>query len=132
MCRERAVASAAAPLACDERHHCRRSPAPTSRDRAARRLVRLAVIALQRVVSTDAVAARGTVAAAMAKLFEDAPSAETIHHWERRAGADHTGRGEITRDHHHHHKGDPTAVVEHFLHLAHTILTPAPFSPPTD
>ena len=58
-------------------------PAPTSRDRAARRLVRLAVIALQRVVSTDAVAARGTVAAAMAKLFEDAPSAETIHHWER-------------------------------------------------
>src|SRR5262249_50187703 len=59
-------------------------PAPTSRDRIARRLVVLAVIALQRVISTDGYGARRTVAAAMAKMFEDAPSAETIHHWSAR------------------------------------------------
>jgi hypothetical protein len=58
-------------------------PAPSSRDRAGRRVVVLAVIALQRVVSTDGDGARRTVAAAMAKVFENAPSAETIHHWER-------------------------------------------------
>jgi hypothetical protein len=108
-------------------------PAPTSRDRAARRLVVLAVIALQRVVSTDDDGARRTVAAAMAKLFEDAPSAETIHHWERQREPATTTPAEeqllatvIATT-----KGDPTAVVEHFVQIAHTILTPAPFSPPS-
>jgi hypothetical protein len=109
-------------------------PAPSSRDRAARRLAVLAVIALQRVISTDGDGARRTVAAAMAKLFEDAPSAETIHHWERQRDPPTTTPAEekllamvITNS-----NGDPAAVVEHFIQLAHTILTPAPFSPPAD
>jgi hypothetical protein len=109
-------------------------PAPTGRDRAARRLVVLAVIALQRVISTDGDGARRTVAAAMAKLFEDAPSAETIHHWERQREPPTTVPEEekllamvIANS-----NADPAAVVEHFIQLAHTILTPAPFSPPTD
>jgi hypothetical protein len=109
-------------------------PAPSSRERAFRRVVALAVIGLQRVVSTDGDGARRTVAAAMAKLFEDPPSAETIHHWERQREPPTTTPAEekllatvIATT-----KGDPTALVEHFVQLAHTILTPAPFSPPTD
>jgi len=109
-------------------------PAPTSRDRAARRLVVLAVTALQRVVSTDGDAARRTVAAAMAKLFEDAPTAETVHHWERQMEPATTTPAEekllamvIANT-----NADPAAVVEHFVQMAHTILTLAPFSPPTD
>jgi hypothetical protein len=103
-------------------------PAPTSRDRAMRRLVVLAVIALQRVVSTDGDAARRTVAAAMAKLFEDASSsAETIHNWQRQqqptTPADERLLATVIAK----TDADPTAVVEHFLQLAHTIFTPAPF-----
>jgi hypothetical protein len=29
-------------------------------------------------------------------------------------------------------RADPAAIVEKFIHLAYTILTPAPFSPPAD
>jgi hypothetical protein len=109
-------------------------PKPTSRDRAARRLVVLAVIALQRVVSTNGDGARRTVAAATAKLFEDAPSAETIHHWERQIEpatiipAEEKLLAMIIAN----TKGDPAAVVERLVQLAHTVLTPAPFSPPTE
>src|SRR5262245_3290669 len=109
-------------------------PAPTARERAFRRMVILGVIALQRVVSTDGDGARRTVAAAMVKLFEDAPSDDTIHHWERQREPATTTPAEekllamvITNT-----KSDPTAVVERFVQMAHTILTPAPFSPPTD
>jgi hypothetical protein len=109
-------------------------PAPTSRDRAARRTVVLAVIGLQRVASMDGDEARRIVAAAMARLIEDAPSAETIHHWERQRDPPITVPAEekllamvIANS-----KADPTEVVERLVHLAHTILTPAPFSPPTE
>jgi len=108
-------------------------PAPTSRDRAARRFVVVAVIALQRIVGTDGDGSRRTVAAAMAKLFEDAPSAETIHHWQRQQEPQPTPLEEkylvtvIANT-----KDDPTAVVDHFIQIAHTIRTPAPFTPSSD
>jgi hypothetical protein len=62
-------------------------PAPTSRERAARRAVVLAVIGLRQVTSMKGDEARRTVAAAMPRLFDKPPSAETIHHWERETGS---------------------------------------------
>jgi hypothetical protein len=107
-------------------------PAPTARDRHMRRLVVLAVIALRRVISTDAKGARRTVAAAMVRLFEDAPSAETIHHWERQLGPITPEDEKLLEMVITNAKKDPTEVVERFVHFAHTILTPAPFSLPTE
>jgi hypothetical protein len=105
-------------------------PAPTSRDRAARRVVVLAVIGLQRVASMDDDEARRTVAAATTKLFENAPSHETIHHWERQRDPPTTTPAEekllamvIANS-----NADPVKVVARVLDLAHTILTSAPFS----
>jgi hypothetical protein len=104
-------------------------PAPTSRDRHARRLVHLAVIALQRVVSMNGDEARRKVAAAMAKLFEDAPTAETIHHWQRDQAlvtpADEKMLATVITQ----TRGEPEAVVMHFVQIAHTVLTPAPLQP---
>jgi hypothetical protein len=109
-------------------------PAPTSRERAARRIVVLAVIGLQRVASMTGKEARLTVAAAMPKLFEEPPSDETIHYWERQRDPPTTTPAEetflamvIANS-----NADPAKVVERVLDLAHTILTPAPFSPPSD
>jgi hypothetical protein len=102
-------------------------PAPTSRTRHARRLIVLAVIAVQRVVSIDADEARRRVHHAMTRLFEDAASAEALHHWQREQDPT-TPADEkllalvITKN-----DSDPEAVIGHFVQLAHMVATPAPF-----
>jgi hypothetical protein len=104
--------------------------APTSRERAARRIVVLAVVALQRVVSMTGDEARRTVAAAMSKLFEDVPTAEIIHHWQRQQEPTTPANEKLLATVIASTHGDPTAVVEHFVQMAHTVLTPAPFLKP--
>jgi hypothetical protein len=99
--------------------------APTRRVLRVRRLVVLGVIALQRVSRTDGHEARRMVSAA-AKMLSEAPTAETIHHWQR--VQDTTTPAEeyllaLTIA----NSQDPVEVVGRFLDLALTMEVPAPF-----
>jgi hypothetical protein len=58
-------------------------PAPTAREKHARRLMVLAVIAVERVTSVSKQEARKMVAAAAADVFESAPTERTIEHWRK-------------------------------------------------
>jgi hypothetical protein len=109
------------------------APKPTTRDEAVRRMIVLAVIAFQRMSGmskTSDVEARRIVAAIAARLFEDAPSAESIHHWQRELGptfitpADEKALAVVIAN-----AKNPAEVVEKFVQIAHTIHTPAPFEP---
>ena len=101
---------------------------PTAREALGRRLIVLAVIALERTHSfAKKDEAREEVAKVAARLFENPPSAETIHHWHRAleplGPKDEIVLAEgIARA-----KDDREALIIHFVGLAHMVMTPAPF-----
>jgi hypothetical protein len=104
-------------------------PPPTARELYARRLIVLATIVLERVVSLDKQEARERVAKAVAEVFDNPPSAETIRRWQRElkppinAADERVLATAIT-----HAQGDSTALVIYFRGLAHTVMSPAPIT----
>jgi len=67
----------------------------------------------------------------MARIFADlpSPSAETIYNWQRQQPPTTPADEKLIAMVISNTKWDPTAVVEHFIQIAHTILTPAPLDP---
>ena len=101
---------------------------PTTRELLARRLVVLAVIALERTESFDTKdEAREAVAKAAARLFENPPSAETIHHWHRALEPPVGPKDEKVLAEGIARAKDREALIIHFVGLAHMVMTPAPF-----
>ncbi len=100
--------------------------APTHRELAGRRMVVLAVIALERLESFRTKdEAYAEVAKETAGVFERAPSGESIQHWRRDLtpplgpGDELVLAGGITRA-----RGDRQTLITHFVGLARVALVP--------
>jgi hypothetical protein len=102
---------------------------PTSRELRARRLIVLALIALERTVSIDKLEARKEVAKAAAHVFDPSPSHEAIHHWHRDLNPPLTPGDErvlataVTRA-----RDDRKALIDYFVGLAYAVMAPVPIA----
>jgi hypothetical protein len=105
-------------------------PPPSRRERHARHFAVLATVALERVVSLDKDEARQKVAKAVAQVFDNAPSPETIRHWQRddpplTEGDELVLGTAIGRcKHDTNDQANAKVVIDYFIGLAYLALTP--------